>query len=84
LVLSEFAGASVELPEAVLVNPYSHRDMDANFDRALDMDMSERRQRLAAMSDRVRRWDVDHWAEHVRERFEGLSSLRGGLTLDAA
>lgn len=84
LVLSEFAGAAVELPEAVLVNPYSHRNMDLNLDKALDMERSERKQRLAAMNERVRRWDVDHWAAHVRERFDGVSPARDGLKQDAA
>jgi glucosylglycerol-phosphate synthase len=80
LVLSEFAGAAVELPEAVLVNPYSQRNMDAALDRALDMPLAERAERLARMQGRVREWDVDHWARHVRERFEGL---RGAPTQGA-
>jgi glucosylglycerol-phosphate synthase len=72
LVLSEFAGAAVELPEAVLVNPYSHRNMDACLDRALDMGEGERKERLDAMRERVRKWDVDHWAGHVRDRFDDI------------
>lgn len=84
LVLSEFAGAAVELPEAVLVNPYSQRNMDANLDRALAMEESERRERLDAMRDRVRRWDVDHWASHVRERFAGIDASNVAVARDAA
>ena len=72
LVLSELAGAAVELPEAVLVNPYSQRNMDAGLERALDMDFAERKQRLDRMRARVREWDVDHWARHVRERFDAI------------
>jgi len=73
LVLSEFAGAAVELPEAVLVNPYSERNMDATLDLALDMDRVERRKRFVALRDSVRQWDVDHWAGHVRERFSEIT-----------
>jgi glucosylglycerol-phosphate synthase len=82
LVLSEFAGSAVEFPEAVLVNPYSERNMDAGLDRALDMDADERSERLEQMRARVREWDVDHWARHVRERFDTLKS--GAANAEAA
>lgn len=72
LVLSEFAGSAVEFPEAVLVNPYSERRMDAGLDQALNMTEEERRDRLEKMRERVRQFDVDHWASHVRERFDAL------------
>jgi glucosylglycerol-phosphate synthase len=84
LVLSEFAGAAVELPEAVMVNPYSGRNMDSNLDRALEMSEPERRQRHGAMAKRVRQWDVDHWAHHVRERFEGIEGAKTSTKRDAA
>jgi glucosylglycerol-phosphate synthase len=86
LILSEFAGAAVELAESVNVNPYSDRSMDSAIDAALDMDKAERAKRLTKMRDRVRTWDVDHWADHVRERFSALSATRDeeGQTADAA
>lgn len=86
LILSEFAGAAVELAESVNVNPYSDRSMDSAIDAALDMDKDERAKRLTKMRDRVRTWDVDHWADHVRERFSALSATRDeeGQTADAA
>jgi glucosylglycerol-phosphate synthase len=77
LVLSEFAGAAVELPEAVLVNPYSERNMDAGLELALEMGEAERKERLDHMRARVREWDVDHWASHVRERFTAIGSATG-------
>jgi glucosylglycerol-phosphate synthase len=86
LILSEFAGAAVELAESVNVNPYSDRSMDSAIDAALDMDKDERAKRLTKMRDRVRTWDVDHWADHVRERFAALSATRDeeSQTADAA
>ena len=74
LILSEFAGSAVEFPECVNVNPYSERSMDAAIDEALDMDPKERKKRMTKMRERVHRFDVDHWAEHVRERFAALPS----------
>lgn len=74
LILSEFAGAAVELTESVNVNPYSERSMDAAIDAALDMKHDERKARIEKMKERVWTWDVEHWAHHVRDRFEALTS----------
>lgn len=84
LILSEFAGAAVELAESVNVNPYSARSMDAAIDAALDMDEEERARRLDSMRKRVRDWDVDVWARHVRERFEALSLIQAEGARSAA
>ncbi|MGE0726262.1 MAG: trehalose-6-phosphate synthase, partial [Alphaproteobacteria bacterium] len=69
LVLSEFAGCAVELPQAILTNPYSTRAMDAALDKALDMPEAEGRDRMAAMNRTVRRYDIAHWAGHTLDRF---------------
>jgi len=70
LVLSEFTGASVELSNAILTNPYSARAMDAAIDRALDMPLDEQKARMAAMQRVVEKYDSNHWAKHIIERFE--------------
>lgn len=79
LVLSEFAGAAVELGDAVLVNPYSISQMDAAIDRALDMPTAEQHARMARMQEHVRRYDVGHWTRHVLRWFD---VLRSGATSD--
>jgi hypothetical protein len=76
LVLSEFAGTSVELPHAVLCNPYSNRSMDAALDQALDMSEEEQCARMEKMVAGVRHYDIGHWARHTMERFDDLGSLR--------
>ena len=63
LMLSEFAGASEELREALLVNPY---DVDGTADavhRALTMDGPERRRRMRALRATVFEYDVHRWAK---------------------
>lgn len=74
LVLSEFAGCAVELPQAVLTNPFSNRAMDSALDQALDMAPDEARHRMVAMSKVVRRYDMGHWAARVAEQFESLDA----------
>jgi glucosylglycerol-phosphate synthase len=72
LVLSEFAGAAVELQDAVLVNPYSLSQMDAAIDRALDMPRQEQRERMQRMDALISRYDITHWTRHVLELFAQL------------
>ncbi|MEW5851425.1 MAG: bifunctional alpha,alpha-trehalose-phosphate synthase (UDP-forming)/trehalose-phosphatase [Myxococcota bacterium] len=62
LILSEFAGAAEELGEAVLVNPYDVAGVAGAIQRALDMSSDERVRRMRALRDRVRRFDIHHWA----------------------
>jgi glucosylglycerol-phosphate synthase len=65
LVLSEFTGSAVELPEAVLTNPYSDKHMDECIDQALDMAPDEQRQRMEKLYAAVQRYDVKEWANHM-------------------
>jgi trehalose-6-phosphate synthase len=61
LVLSEFAGASSELAEAVLLNPYDPDLVAHGIATALSMPADERRARMAALLERVRTRDVHWW-----------------------
>jgi trehalose 6-phosphate synthase/phosphatase len=67
LVLSEFAGASAELREALTVNPYDISGTAATLAVALDMDPIERRARMQAMRAHVRMHDVHRWAQRFLE-----------------
>jgi trehalose 6-phosphate synthase/phosphatase len=73
LVLSEFAGASWELPEAVQVNPYDVDGMAESAYRALIMDSQERRTRLAPLRIRVETYDVHRWAATFLEQLETIT-----------
>jgi len=70
LVLSEYAGASVELGSAVITNPYSHRSMDRAIMAALDMPEDERRERMALLRGVVQKYDIRAWARAQQAAFE--------------
>lgn len=74
LVLSEFVGAAVELPEAILTNPYSVDRMDEAIDQALEMSESEKKERMAKMYQTVTKYDVDYWAERLLQLFQAEKS----------
>ncbi|MEO1637929.1 MAG: glucosylglycerol-phosphate synthase [Pseudomonadota bacterium] len=61
LVLSEFAGAAVELGDAVITNPFSHRSLDWSILSAIEMPEEKRRQRMARMRDAVADNTVRAW-----------------------
>src|SRR4029079_5903911 len=73
LVLSEFAGAAWELPEAVLVNPYDTDGTAEGLYRALGLAPHERRARLAPLRTRVQTFDVHQWVNTFLEQLEGVS-----------
>lgn len=62
LILSMFAGASRELPEALIVNPYDVHAMTAAIHRALNMTVDEQLERMRAMRETVRSRNVYRWA----------------------
>lgn len=62
LILSQFAGASRELPEALIVNPYDADQCAAALHLALTMDANEQRARIRLMRALVRDFNVYRWA----------------------
>ncbi len=72
LILSEFAGAAYQLPEALLVNPYSTEDMVAALVQALEMSKNEQRRRMQAMQDRIKTQNIAWWAKEFLDRMSSL------------
>ena len=78
LILSQFAGASRELHEALIVNPYFIEEMATTLNRALSMPEEEQRERMVHLREFVRELNVYRWAGRMlvdaarlrrRERF---------------
>jgi glucosylglycerol-phosphate synthase len=67
LVVSEFAGAAVELHGAVLTNPYDVEGMVATLHQALTLPEEERRQRMRRLTEVVEGHDVDAWSRGFLE-----------------
>lgn len=65
LVLSQFAGASHELTDALLVNPYDTGQIADSILRALEMPPGERAARMRGMRDVVRERNVYLWAANL-------------------
>ena len=63
LILSEMAGASKELGEAIILNPNDIEEMAEALKEALGMNRDEQIRRNQVMQDRLRNYDVIRWAE---------------------
>jgi trehalose 6-phosphate synthase len=62
LILSQFAGASRELHEALIVNPYHIEQVAEALHRALAMPEHEQRERMTSLRHLVREFNVYRWA----------------------
>ncbi len=65
LILSTFAGAAHELPDALLVNPYDISQVADAVHRALEMPEEEQARRMQQMRQSVRKHNVFRWAAHL-------------------
>lgn len=63
LILSEMAGASSELGEALLINPTDKEEIADKIKEGLEMHPEQQEQRLSLMQTRVKNYNVVHWAE---------------------
>lgn len=63
LILSETAGASMELGEAILVNPTDRLEISQAIVQALSMSVEEQMTRNEIMQKRLQDYDVIRWAE---------------------
>jgi alpha,alpha-trehalose-phosphate synthase [UDP-forming] len=65
LILSTFAGAALELTDALLVNPYDVQQLAGSIDRALNMPADEQATRMRHMRNSVREHNVYRWAANL-------------------
>jgi len=65
LILSTFAGAANELPDALLINPYDVQQLADAIHEALDMSDEQQRTRMAHMRKTVLEHNVYRWAAHL-------------------
>ena len=70
LILSEMAGASKELYEAILVNPFDRNAMADAIQKAIVMPVEEQKKRNNSMQKRLSRYTVNYWAKEFMDALE--------------
>jgi trehalose-6-phosphate synthase len=65
LILSTFAGAALELTDALLVNPYDVQQVAEAILKALNMPEDQEAERMLRMREQVREYNVYRWAARL-------------------
>ncbi len=73
LLLSQFTGASRELPDALLMNPYSPDEVAERIREALQMEPAEARRRMERMRERVRENNIFKWAGSILKKLSKIA-----------
>ena len=84
LVLSEFTGAAIELPQAYIVNPHDIEGMKEAIVRAATAPRKEAARRMRAMRKRVSGHDVARWAGDFLRVLERSAAANAHLLEDLA
>jgi trehalose 6-phosphate synthase len=62
LILSQFTGASRELKDALIVNPYDIEEMAKAIRMSLEMDLKEQKARMRSMRETLKNRNIYYWA----------------------
>jgi trehalose 6-phosphate synthase/phosphatase len=76
IIVSEMAGVSKEMSEALIINPYNIHEIADSIHTALVMPDEEQRHRLHAMQERLKRYDVFKWASEFLRALENTRNLQ--------
>ncbi|HTF19313.1 MAG TPA: bifunctional alpha,alpha-trehalose-phosphate synthase (UDP-forming)/trehalose-phosphatase, partial [Chryseolinea sp.] len=74
LILSELAGAAIEMGEAILVNPLDASETAEAINQALTMPVLEQKRRLSVMRKRLQEYDVLAWVSDFLGQLSDIKS----------
>lgn len=79
LILSEMAGASKELSDALLINPNNLEQMVAAIKQALEMPEERQMAMMETMQISLQRYNIHHWVELFMERLAYIKKEQASL-----
>jgi len=65
LILSRFTGASRELEDALMINPFALEEIAETIQAAIEMPEEQRRKRMDRLREKVREYNVYRWAADI-------------------
>jgi trehalose 6-phosphate synthase len=77
LILSQFTGASRELKDAIIVNPYDIEQMADAIRLSLEMPPEERSTRMGRMRDTLLEYNIYLWAGKLIAELARLRLMEG-------
>ena len=79
LILSEMAGASKELTEALIVNPNDLADIKDAIIKGLEMPLIEQQKRMTSMRAIVAKFNVNHWVNNFISKLNEVKEAQNSL-----
>jgi trehalose 6-phosphate synthase/phosphatase len=76
LILSEMAGASKEMGEAIIVNPNNRQEMAEAINTALNMSNADKLEMNTALQKRLSNYTIAKWAEDFVKSLDGVKKLQ--------
>ncbi|MGY0040532.1 bifunctional alpha,alpha-trehalose-phosphate synthase (UDP-forming)/trehalose-phosphatase [Pedobacter sp. NJ-S-72] len=79
LILSEMAGASKELNDALIVNPNNIGDVMRAIVTALNMPATEQKRRMSVMRQIVKKFDIHLWVKNFMDKLDEVKHMQESL-----
>ncbi|WP_417886829.1 bifunctional alpha,alpha-trehalose-phosphate synthase (UDP-forming)/trehalose-phosphatase [Zunongwangia sp.] len=76
LILSEMAGAAHEMNEALIINPNNFEQIAGTLKKAIEMPKEEQIERNKILQKRLKRYDVEKWANDFMNSLKETESNR--------
>ncbi|MCT4647471.1 MAG: bifunctional alpha,alpha-trehalose-phosphate synthase (UDP-forming)/trehalose-phosphatase [Carboxylicivirga sp.] len=76
IVLSEMAGVSKEMGEAITINPINEDEIADALNRALTMPLEEQKERMGYLQERIQRYSVFKWAGEFVDALENVKRIQ--------
>ena len=79
LVLSEMAGASKELSDALIINPNNVNQIADTLHEALTMPKEEQQRRIGLMQNTIKKFNIHHWVSLFMDRLNYIKEKQSNL-----
>ena len=79
LILSEMAGASKELVDALIVNPNNVSSLANAIYEAINMPLQEQARRMKMMKDIVMKFNISHWVKLFMNRLTEVKQMQQSM-----
>lgn len=79
LILSEMAGASKELIDAIIVNPNNIDAIVNAIHEAIEMPLDEQNRRISSMRQLIHKFNISHWVKIFLDRLKEVKAMQKSL-----
>ncbi|MEO6851190.1 MAG: trehalose-phosphatase, partial [Mucilaginibacter sp.] len=79
LILSEMAGASKELIDALIVNPNNTTEVADAIVKAINMPADEQKKRMQQMQQMVSKFNISHWVKIFMDKLEEVKQFQRSM-----